>query len=185
MGTQPGDDPRTVLDAFPAGNELALAEIYARWSPLVYSIALRSLGDVADAEGVTQRVFTGAWSSRHTFDPTRTRLASWLIGITRDAIAEARTGANLPMQTRTGTTTVTQLDDQAEPAALAERLMLADEVARLDAVPQRVLRMALYDELTHAEIAKRTGLPPDTVKGHIRRSLLALRRRLEVQTDAR
>ena len=62
--------------------------------------------------------------------------------------------------------------------------MLADEVSHLDAVPQRVLRMALFDELTHAEIAERTGLSADTVKGHIRRSLLALRQRLEVQTDA-
>ena len=182
--TQRGDDPPTVLDAFHAGNELALAEIYARWSPLVYSIALRSLGNVADAERVTERVFTGAWGSRHTFDSTRTRLASWLIGLTRRTIADARTAGSHPVQPRTGTTTVTRLDDQAEPADLAERLVLADEVSHLDAVPQRVLRMALYDELTHAEIAERTGLPPDTVKDHIRRSLLALRQRLEVQSDA-
>jgi RNA polymerase sigma factor (sigma-70 family) len=182
--TRAGDDPPTVLDAFRAGNELALAEIYARWSPLVYSVALRSLGNVADAERVTERVFTGAWSSRHTFDSTRTRLASWLIGLTRRTIAEARTAGSLPVQPRTGTTTVIRLDDQSEPADLAERLVLADEVSHLDAVPQRVLRMALYDELTHAEIAERTGLPPDTVKSHIRRSLLALRQGLEVQTDA-
>lgn len=182
--TQRGDDPPTVLDAFHAGNELALAEVYARWSPLVYSIALRSLGNVADAERVTERVFTEAWSARHTFDPTRTRLASWLIGFTRHTIAEGRPAANLPIRPKTRTATVTRLDDQAEPADLAERLMLADEVSHLDAVPQRVLRMALFDELTHAEIAERTGLSADTVKGHIRRSLLALRQRLEVQTDA-
>ena len=59
-----------------------------------------------------------------------------------------------------------------------------DEVSRLDAVPQQVFRMALHDELTHAQIAERTGLPTATVKSHIRRILLTLRKRLEVQTDA-
>ena len=182
--TPRGDDPPTIIDAFHAGDELALAEIYARWSPLVYSVALRSLGSVADAERVTQRVFTGAWSSRQTFDATRSRLARWLIDITRSTIAEAEAAESTPGQPRTQMSTVTQMDEKIEPTDLAERLLLADEVSRLDAVPQQVLRMALHDELTHAQIAERIGLPPDTVKGHIRRSLLELRQRLEVQTDA-
>lgn len=179
-----GDDRPTVIEAFHAGNELALAEIYARWSPLVYSIALGSLGSVADAEEVTQRVFTGAWTSRQTFDAKRARLSAWLIGITRNKIAEAQTARSEPGQPRTQPTTATQTDDTIEPAELAERLVLVDEVSCLDAVPQQVLRMALYDDLPHAQIAERLGLPPATVRGHLRRGLLKLRKRLEVQTDA-
>jgi len=182
--TRRGDDRQTVIDAFDAGSELALAEIYARWSPLIYSIALGALGNVADAERVTQRVFTGAWTSRHTFDSTRAQLSAWLIGITLNKIAEAETARSNADQPRTQTTTVTQMDDKVEPADLAERLVLVDEVSRMDAVPQQVFRMALYDDLTHAQIAARTGLPPATVKSHIRRILLTLRNRLEVQTDA-
>lgn len=184
MVTQGGDDPAGLTDAFRAGDERALAEIYSRWSPLVYSIALRSLGNVPDAELATQRVFTGAWNSRHTFDPARTRLSAWLVGITRHTILQAQAARTEPAPPQTRMTTVTQMDDQIEPADLAQRLMLADEVSRLDAEPQQVLRMALYDDLTHAQIAERMALPLATVKGHIRCSLLTLRKRLEVQTDA-
>ncbi len=182
--TQWEDHPPAVIDAFRAGEELGLAEIYARWSPLVYTVALRSLGNVANAEEVTQRVFTGAWNSRQTFDPTRAGLSAWLIGITRTKIAEAHAARSNQAPLQTQMSTVTQMDNKMEPADMAEQLMLADEVSRLDALPQRILRMALYDHLTHAQIAERLGLPSDTVKSHIRRSLSKLRKRLEVQRNA-
>ena len=182
--TQRGDDLPSVIEAFRAGNGPALAEIYARWSPLVYSIALRSLGNVPDAEEVTKRVFTSAWTSRDTFDPNRTRLPAWLIGITGTRIAEAQAARSKHVHPQTQMTTVSQMDGKIEPADVAERLVLADELSRLDAEPQQVLRMALYDGLTSSQIAERTGLASGTVAGHLRRSLLTLRQRLEVQTDA-
>lgn len=186
--TLQGDDAPLVVHAFRAGDQLALAAIYARWSPLVYTVALRSLGDVTDAEAVTQRVFLGAWATRQNFDSTRFRLPAWLIEITCTAVAEvqaSRTDRAQSDQTRTvDQTQVTRVDDRTEPSAVADRLVLADAVSRLDAEPQEVLRLALYEALTHTQIAERTGLTSGTVKSHIRRSLGKLRDRLEVQPNA-
>lgn len=184
MVTQGDNDASTVIEAFLAGDELALAEIYARWSSLVYSVALRSLGNVTDAEEVTQRVFTQAWTSRDTFDPNRARLPGWLIGITRNNLADAYAVRSKQARLGTEIDTVTEMDDQIEPKDLAERLVLADEMSRWEEIPQKVLRMAFYDDLTHVQIAERMGLPPGTVKSHICRSLLKSRDRLEVLADA-
>ena len=71
-----------------------------------------------------------------------------------------------------------------EPIDVAERLIVADELARLEKVPQQVLRLAFFEDLTHAQIAERLKLPPGTVKSHIRRSLLKIRSRMEVLPDA-
>jgi RNA polymerase sigma-70 factor (ECF subfamily) len=41
-----------------------------------------------------------------------------------------------------------------------------------------MLRLSIYDNLSHAAIAEQTGFPLGTVKSHIRRGLDSLRRTL-------
>lgn len=168
--------------AFRAGDASALASAYRDWGPLVYTLALRSLGHVQDAEDVTQRVFIAAWRGRETFDPERANLSAWLVGITRRQIADAHTArartSALPMPS----------EGEGEPVAPTvepgDSLLMADEIARLSPQAQRVVRLAFYDDLTHQQIGERLGMPLGTVKSLIRRSLERMRQRLEVHDGA-
>jgi RNA polymerase sigma factor (sigma-70 family) len=169
--------------AFSAGDERALAEAYDRWSSLIYTLAVRSLGDSADAEDVTQKTFVAAWTGRRGFDPGRARLAGWIVGIAKHKIADTHAG-------RARTRDLEQLaasvapDERAE-TDLTDRILLADELARLEPEAQRIMRLAFYDDLTHTQIAERLEMPLGTVKSHIRRSLLRMKDRLEVTYAAR
>jgi RNA polymerase sigma factor (sigma-70 family) len=176
------DDREELVRAFMAGEESALEEIYRRYSGLIYTVALRSLGDVSEAEDVAQKVFVAAWTGRHNYKPERAGLPAWLMGITRNKVVDALQART--KQRRIQTEMATNYDLPSQPFDIAERLIIAEEIARLDEVPQRVLRMAFYDDLTHAQIAEKMQLPPGTVKSHIRRSLIKLKRRLEVYSDA-
>lgn len=167
---------------FAEGDEAALSDAYARWSPLVFTLALRSLGDRGDAEDVVQRVFVSAWTGRGTFDPHRAALGAWLVGISRNRIADAHDKRSRERRLTQALVAVAPRDEGESPVDLESRVLVADELSRLDPVPRTVMSLAFYDDLTHTEIAERTGLPLGTVKSHIRRSLDRLRSRLEVSS---
>ena len=56
--------------------------------------------------------------------------------------------------------------------------MVTGELAKLPAAQREVLAMAFYGDLTHVQIAERTGLSLGTVKSHARRGLDRMRRSL-------
>lgn len=178
--TDVSTDDTALVDAFCSGDDRALVGVYERWSSLVYTLALRSLGDSRDADDVTQKVFVAAWRGREKYDPARASMGSWLVGITRHSIAdahEARSRRRRADEAHVLENAVATTDDTAE---VADRLMMADELERLDPVPRTIMKLAFFADLTHAQIAERLELPLGTVKSHIRRSLSRLRIRLEV-----
>ena len=172
--------------SFASGDESVLAEAYRRLSPLVYTLALRSLGERGAADDVTQEVFIRAWKSRTTYRPEVARLPAWLVGITRNAINDALSDRARQRHLEQAAVLHLLPDPSAGPAeggveAVADRLILDDELEHLGDPQQAILRLAFYDDLTHDQISSRLNLPLGTVKSHIRRSLTRLRTRLEVE----
>jgi RNA polymerase sigma-70 factor (ECF subfamily) len=55
--------------AFGAGHEWALEQAYQRWSPLVFTVALRAGANTHDAQDITQLVFVAAWRAGSASTP--------------------------------------------------------------------------------------------------------------------
>jgi RNA polymerase sigma factor (sigma-70 family) len=183
-----GDEVEVVRDDIARrlrdGSRDALEEAWRRWSSLVHTLAVRSLGNHHDAEDVTQQVFVAAWRGRHTLNPDRGSVPGWLVGITRHKIADLHAHRSRMARDAEAVARHTVPRTQAAPEdALAARLLVEDELGRLGEPRSTVVRMAFYDELTHDEIADRLGIPLGTVKSHVRRSLIHLKKRMEEVHD--
>ena len=178
----PDDD---LVARFRAGDELALREAYDRYGRAVLHLSRSLLANSSDAEDVTQATFVAAWLSRDTFDPTKGSLIGWLLGIgRRKVIDRLRASAR---ETRV-VETVRQQPERAstgpDPDTVVDRLVVADELARLPDDQRRMLELAFFDDLTHQQISAVTGVPLGTVKSHIRRGMANLKRRWEVDGAA-
>ena len=182
-------DDQEVGRRFASGDPQGLAWAYERWAGQVHGMAVRAFGPGPDAEDITQQTFMSAWTGRGGFDPARGPLPAWLVGVCRHKIAD--TWAKRARQQRE--TEAAMSEARATPSgpvtagvdtAVADRVLLLDELDLLGQPQRGIIELAFFEDLTHTQIAVRTGLPLGTVKSHIRRTLERLRTRLEVDGAA-
>lgn len=168
-----------------AGEPHAVEEIYRHYGHLVYTIALRSLGDREDAEDVTQQVFLAAWRGARTIKPSPTALPAWLLGITRHKVADALTARG--REARRLRAVAAEDHVAGGEGQTRDRTLEIAVIAELEAMGDprgAILRMTVLGGMTHAEVADRLDIPLGTVKSHARRGLIHLREQLkEVTVD--
>ncbi|MFF0510234.1 RNA polymerase sigma factor [Streptomyces sp. NPDC004250] len=135
------------------------------------------VGDPALAENVVQETFLSAWSQRHRYDPARGEIGAWLWGIARHRTADALThrtrDSDRESRVRARLEATPPPPDQMHATLISQDLHTAQTA--LSPIQRRMLHLADHLDLTHTEIATRTGLPLGTVKSHLRRALHTLR----------
>lgn len=169
------------MDRFQAGDGAALREAYDRFSGMVLRVGLLRLGNQHDAEDLVQMVFVRAWKGRAGFDPAKGSIGAWLLGITRRLIADRYAALDRDRKIVAAAEKIAPADVVSAPAdRVVDRVVVGNELDKLPAEQRRVVLLAFYGELSHSQIAATTGLPIGTVKSHIRRALIQLRKRWEV-----
>lgn len=171
-----------LLARVAAGDRAAFRQLYTHYSPTLFPLAIRLVGDPGAAEEALQDTFVKIWRHAPGYDARLSRPFTWAVTILRRTCIDhlrknrhARLATPLP-------------DDSTAPAEFSsgENVRRTTEVRetteRLRAAlatiapPQRdALELALFSTLTHPEIAARLGQPLGSVKTWIRRGLLGLR----------
>lgn len=173
-----------LLRRMQLGDEPALEALYARYGGLVFTLALRIVGDPELAREVLQDTFLRAWDGRETYDPGRGRVAWWLMGIARngaiDLLRSRPHQARLREQDRQPSDV--RREESADPGAadaLALRRVVGQALAGLSDNHRRTIELAYYRGLTQAEIAQHLGEPLGTIKSRTRDAMERLRILLE------
>ena len=175
-----------VLPRIAAGDPAAVPDCITRYGGLVWALARRFLGNAADAEDAVQDVFIELWKNAARYDPSRASEPTYVTMIARRRLIDRKRKA--------GRIPAPQPLPEEPPGvpSRTDRVEIEDDAARAAAVldelredERRVIQMAVYQGLTHEEIAAATGLPVGTVKTHIRRGLIRVRERLNIGGGAK
>lgn len=176
-GSQAADhkDDAALIARMRAGDQSAMADLYDRYSGVVYGVALRVLANTTAAEDVVQEIFLQLWRNPQAFDSERGRLAPWLAVIARNrAIDHLR---KRPMEDDIDELPIsTGVDLESDSAQKLVIDKVRGVLAQLPAEQRKALEMAYFEGMTHTEIAGQTGEPLGTIKTRIRTGLLALRK---------
>jgi len=173
-----------LLHRIAQGDEAAVRECLSQFGGLVWTLARRMCATAAEAEDAVQEIFIDVWKSAERFDPGIASETAFVATIARRRLIDRRrrSGRAPASQPLNGVEEPTaNADDRVEVCDEAERA--AEALKQLRPEQRNVLRLAIYEGLTHQEIAEKTGLALGTVKTHARRGLIRVREMLQASVS--
>lgn len=183
-------DPELLARA-ATGDQQAFAELYDRSSSLLFTLALRILGDRDEAAEVLQEVYLEVWRKVVRYNPARGSPTAWLVTMTRSRALDrlrSRAARGYGMTDSIQNTPLTDLPDgnpgplQAS-ADLELRALVEKALDELPEAQREALELAYYQGLSHTEIAARLNEPLGTVKTRIQLGMSKLRTALRSCLD--
>ncbi|MES2524527.1 MAG: sigma-70 family RNA polymerase sigma factor [Gemmatimonadota bacterium] len=166
------------------GDERAASVLYDRHGAIMFGLAIRMVGETADAEEVVLDAFSQAWRDAARYDTSRGTVAGWLTTIARTRALDLIRARG--RRAKMADTAAAQSDApvaMGEGFPQADRMVADSERSRAIATalrtlpdPQRrAIELAFFEGLTHHEVAERLREPLGTVKTRIRLGMQKLR----------
>lgn len=157
------DLDRALVHRYLDGERAAGEALVNRFHRSVYNVALRMLGNVQDAEDVTQTVFGNAFSALDSYDP-KYRFFSWIYRMTvNESLNTLKRRRNVvSLDASFGA----PADGESETAAEAEE-SVGRALMELKPDDRAVVVLRHFVSFSYEEISDVLGIPVKTVKSRL------------------
>ncbi|NNU78872.1 sigma-70 family RNA polymerase sigma factor [Halovulum dunhuangense] len=155
----------------------AFRALYAATSAKLFGVCLRILRDRAEAEDALQEIFVRIWNNADRFTASDTSPMSWLIAVARNHAIDrirARKPQAVDIDEAVGIADDAPSPEQ-EAVATDERSRIQACLETLDAARADAVRGAYMEGYSYQELADRHGIPVNTMRTWLRRSLMKLK----------
>jgi RNA polymerase sigma-70 factor (ECF subfamily) len=181
-GIPPTEDAETLLARIARDQDRnALAKLFTLLGPRVKSMLLKGGASEAVAEDMVQETFLSVWRKAHLYSAERGAAATWIFTIARNLrIDLLRKNSSKPYE---DLETVALESNEPNGSVMVEQRQVIDRVGKalknLTAEQQEVVQLSFLQEMPHAQIAAKIGIPLGTVKSRLRLAYERLRPMLE------
>ena len=179
-------DP-TLLARVAKGDQQAFSQLYDHSSTLLFTLAVRILGNSEEAADLLQDVYLEVWRKVSRYDVGRGTPVAWLVTLTKSRAID-RLRARASRGYRGASSLEAGIASQAADPGPSPfetqadqdlRIAVGTAVAGLPQAQQQAIELAYYEGLSHAEIAARLNQPLGTVKTRIKLGMSKLREGLQ------
>jgi len=184
MGTSgiTAEELSQIIERGCQGDESACAMLYAHFSPPLMRLCMGLLGDLQDAEEVTQDAFVYALRNLSRFDASRSAFSSWLYTIALSRCRNKRRRkllVQLPLELLSAE--APKQPDRLVETVLARRGVRAQVWQALQALRQplrEAVALRYLGEMRYKEIGEVLNCNPKTAESRVRLVLDELRQSL-------
>ncbi len=171
----------SLLHRIAARDQQAMAELYDRTVRVLFSVALRLLGNREEAEDVMQDIYLQIWKKAFQFDRALGTPLHWAMRITRNRAIDRlrRRGRQERMKEELETDILMMPQAQSPELAETELAHVRAIVANLPSDQRQSIELAFFGGMTHQQVAAALNEPLGTVKARIRRGMMALKDSLQ------
>ncbi len=171
-----------LLDVAGNRNKESFVQLFEHFAPRVKSFLMKggTAEDVADE--LAQETMLTVWNKAPSYNPAQSGASTWIFTIARNKKIDALR--------KTGRFEVAPTDPELMAAddspgrdmmRTQETEAMAEALKELPEEQAMLLRQSFFEDKSHADIAKETGLPLGTVKSRIRLALERLRKNKTVR----
>jgi RNA polymerase sigma-70 factor (ECF subfamily) len=171
-----------LLRRISEGDVRAMGELYDRYAPALFPIALRIVRERSEAEDVLHDAFVAVSERAGQYAQERGSAGAWLVALVRNlsidrARRRERRGA-LVREVLPHEPPPSNRDPERLASEAGERAKIRRALERLPAPQRQTLEVAFFEGLSYPEIAARENVPLGTIKSRAARALAALREAL-------
>jgi RNA polymerase sigma-70 factor, ECF subfamily len=169
------DEDKELLDRLAAGDEVAFRLLVERHIDRAYAIALRIIGNAADAEDVVQDTMLKVWTHRGQWQHGRAKFSTWLYRVISNRCIDLRRKP----RTENVDAVPEVADKQPDASSVIERNEVTDllEAAMLRLPEQQRIAVILsyHESLSNGDIAEVMDTTVSAVESLLKRGRQQLR----------
>lgn len=170
-------DIETCILRIGLGDRAAFSALYDATSAKLFGVCLRVLNNRAEAEDALQDVYVRIWQKADTYAVNGYSPMTWLITLARNLAIDRLRARKAPATPIEDVVDLADGGPTPEAAAMqkSERAQIDGCLDELDAVQANAVRGAYLEGETYQELADRAGVPINTMRTWLRRSLAKLK----------
>ncbi len=173
----PSQDIADLIARCALRDRAAFRDLYTRTSAKLFGVSLRILKDRSEAEEALQEVYVKIWQRADRYVAGSYSPISWLVAVARNHALDILRARKPVADEIDVALEIADLGPDPERAAVdrSERTRIDTCLAELDGDKAEAVRGAYLDGYSYDELAERHGVPLNTMRTWLRRSLLKLR----------